>query len=263
MRKAIATFLILASLSASALAAPVYLEDMTWTEIRDRMKGGATTVIVPTGGTEQNGPHIVLGKHNYIVHFTSGEIARKLGNALAAPVVAYVPSGRITPPEGHMRFPGTVSVSETTLAAVLEDAARSLKQHGFKLICFVGDHGGSQGAQQQVADKLNGEWRGAGARVVNVTDYYGNNGSKEWAAERGIQSPDPSAHGGFMDTSEMLQLRPEGVRRDKISQYGENHFLTLGVGGDPREGNADYGRKLLSLKVDAAVAQIQNAESKR
>ncbi len=263
MRKAIATFTILAALSGPAFAAPVYIEDMTWPELRDRMKAGTYTVIIPTGGTEQNGPHIALGKHNFIAEYTSGEIAGKLGNAVAAPVIAYVPEGRINPAEGHMRFPGTISVSDATLAAVLEDAARSFKQHGFRMICFIGDHGGSQAVQQQVADKLTAEWRGAGVRVLNVSNYYGNNGQKEWAADRRIKAVEPSAHAGFMDTSEMMQLRPQAVRANLISKYSENHFLTAGVAGDPSEGNAEYGRKLLSLKVDAAVEQIKHAQSHR
>jgi creatinine amidohydrolase len=80
----------------------VFLEDLTWTEVKDALAGGKTTVIIPTGGTEQNGPHIVLGKHNYLVRYKAGEIARQLGNALVAPVVAYVPEGDINPPTSHM-----------------------------------------------------------------------------------------------------------------------------------------------------------------
>ena len=80
---------------------------------RDTIAAGKTTVIVPTGGTEQNGPHIVLGKHNYLVKYKAGEIAKQLGNALVAPVMAYVPEGEITPPTGHMRFAGTTRCLKT------------------------------------------------------------------------------------------------------------------------------------------------------
>jgi len=109
------TFIIasaLATLSLSPFAqAPdaVFIEELTWTEVRDAIKAGKTTVILPTGGTEQNGPHMVLGKHNFIIKHTSEQIARKLGNALVAPVVAYVPEGDLDPPSGHMRYPGTRS----------------------------------------------------------------------------------------------------------------------------------------------------------
>ena len=87
----------------------VWIEELTWVEVRDAIRAGKTTLIFPTGGTEQNGPHMVLGKHNYIVKHNAGEIAKRLGNALVAPVLGYVPEGRIDPPEGHMRFPGTIS----------------------------------------------------------------------------------------------------------------------------------------------------------
>jgi creatinine amidohydrolase/Fe(II)-dependent formamide hydrolase-like protein len=117
---------------AQGIASSFYLEELTWTEVRERMKSGTDTVIIPTGGTEQNGPHIVLGKHNWIVRHTSGEIARELGNALAAPVLAYVPEGPISPPSGHMAFPGTISVRDESFGMILEDTARSFKAHGFR-----------------------------------------------------------------------------------------------------------------------------------
>lgn len=260
-------FLMIALLGAAAPAfaidfePQVQMEDMTWPEIQLRMKDGATVVIIPTGGTEQNGPHIVTGKHNYIVRFTAGQIARKLGNALVAPVLAYVPEGRISPPEGHMRFPGTVSVSESAFGAVLEDAARSYKQHGFRLICFIGDHGGSKEVQERIADKLNAEWRGQGAQVLQVSDYYSNNGQKEWVAKRLSDIQDPQAHAGLADTAEMLSLRPEGVREDQVAAFTEGHYATLGASGDATGATSEIGRKLLSLKVDAAVEQIRHAEA--
>src|SRR5262245_46961967 len=88
----------------------VFLEQLTWDEVRDSIAAGKTTVIVPTGGTEQNGPHMALGKHNVRVAANADAIARRLGNALVAPVMAYVPEGGIDPPTGHMRFAGTISL---------------------------------------------------------------------------------------------------------------------------------------------------------
>src|SRR5215510_1543390 len=102
--------LALAAASPSAAEAPdtVYLEDLTWTEVRELIRAGKSTVILPTGGTEQNGPYVALGKHNARVRALSERIARALGDALVAPVLAYVPEGRVDPPGGHMRFPGTI-----------------------------------------------------------------------------------------------------------------------------------------------------------
>ena len=141
-------------------------------EVRDAIAAGKTTVIIPTGGTEQNGPHMVLGKHNYLVKYKAGEVAKRLGNALVAPVVAYVPEGDVNPPTGHMRFAGTITLPQDVFAKVLEYAARSLKQHGFLDIALIRDNGGNQAGQQLVAEVLNEEWAGTNVRVHHVTAYY-------------------------------------------------------------------------------------------
>src|SRR5687768_14267501 len=138
-----------ASSQAPSLPQPdsVFLEELTWIEVRDAITGGKTTVIIPTGGTEQNGPHVVLGKHNFLVKYKAGEIAARLGNALVAPVVAYVPEGDVNPPTGHMRYAGTITTPQDVFVKVLEYAARSFKQHGLLDIVLVGDSGGNQEGQ--------------------------------------------------------------------------------------------------------------------
>ena len=152
---AAAAVALVAAVSPRAQTAdPIFLEDMTWPEVRDALQRGRTTVIIPTGGTEQNGPHMVLGKHNFLVKYKAGEVAKRLGDTLVAPVVAYVPEGEINPPTGHMRFPGTITTPQDVYAKVLEFAARSFRQHGFKHIAFLGDSGGNQTGQKMVADEL-------------------------------------------------------------------------------------------------------------
>src|SRR5207302_7245840 len=120
--------LLLAAAQALAQAPQtVFLDELTSSELRDQVRAGRRTIIVPIGGTEQSGPHMALGKHNVRVKVLAERIALALGNALVAPVVAYVPEGGIDPPTGHMRFPGTISVPERAFEAVLESAARSFK----------------------------------------------------------------------------------------------------------------------------------------
>ena len=121
-------------LAGSACAAPavVQIDDMTWTELRDRVQGGATTVLVPIGGTEQSGPHMVLGKHNVRARVLAARIAQRLGNAVVAPVLAYVPEGSITPPAAHMRFTGTISLPDAVFEAVLEATARKIEHINMK-----------------------------------------------------------------------------------------------------------------------------------
>src|SRR5690242_21378904 len=112
--------LLLGIPTAARAVETVFMEELTWTELRDLIHGGKTTIILPIGGTEQNGPHMALGKHNVRVKILSERIARALGTALVAPVVAYVPEGGITPPTGHMRFAGTITTPEDAFEKVLE-----------------------------------------------------------------------------------------------------------------------------------------------
>ncbi len=258
-RTTIATILFcLAYAPAHAANTPatVFLEDMTWMEVKARIEGGATTVIIPTGGTEQNGPHMITGKHNYIVKHTAGEIAKRLKSTLVAPVMAYVPEGRINPPEGHMKFPGTISLSNETFSLVLQDAAMSLKQNGFTLICFVGDSGGNQSAQKEVAKRLNEMWAGTGVRALHVSDYYADNGQERWVRSVGLDTPTMGAHAGLEDTSELMKVKPAGIRDAMRNAYTERDFATTGSSGDSTKAAAQHGQQLLDLKINAAVNQI-------
>ena len=239
---------------------PLHLEELTWTEVQALMARGYRTVIVPTGGVEQNGPHMVLGKHNYIVRHTAGRIARALGNALVAPVVAYVPEGDIAKRAGHMAFPGTISVPAPVFAATLEAAARSFRAHGFTTILLLGDSYGNQPSQHSVAERLNVEWKRAGVRVINVADYYSPaNGQAAWLREIGESDAAIGGHAGIRDTSELLAVHPQGVRTDRMRPHWAPGMARSGVNGDPSPASTERGRILLQLKVDAALRQIRAA----
>jgi creatinine amidohydrolase len=186
----------------------VVLEDLTWTELRDEIGAGKTTIIIPIGGTEQNGPAMALGKHNRRVKLLSERIAVALGNALVAPVIAHVPEGNLSPPSGHMRFPGTITVPEAPFETILEYAARSFKQHGFKDIVFLGDHGGYQANEKNVANKLNREWASSNVRAHAVTQYY-EAGQIDFARilkDQGFTPAEIGTHAGLSDTSLMLAM---------------------------------------------------------
>jgi len=176
-------------------------------------------------------------------------------------VIAHVPEGRISPPEGHMQFAGTLSVSQETFSALLEDTARSMKQHGFTLICLIGEHGGSQDAQQRVANKLTMEWRGDNVRVINVSDYYMNNGQDKWVESMGLKVVNPSAHAGFEDTSELMAIYAGGVIDAQRGPRADHDYRATGAMGDSSLSSAKYGQKLLNLKIEAAIEQIQNASA--
>nr|WP_305907128.1 creatininase family protein [Methylomarinum sp. Ch1-1]MDP4519854.1 creatininase family protein [Methylomarinum sp. Ch1-1] len=245
--------------SAKPLEAPgdVFMEDMTWKEIQKAINSGTNTVLIPTGGTEQNGPHMVLGKHNYIVKYTAGKIAEQLGDTLVAPVLTYVPEGTITPPDEHMRFSGTLSVSDKVFSQTLEFTVRSLKQHGFKTIVFIGDSGGNQPMQALVAAKLNALWQKEDIRVLHIDDYYNNNHQIEYLSNHGFSAKQIGGHAGIRDTSELLAIFPDGVRTFALQDYSQSTFLKTGANGDASKANAILGRYLLKLKIEAAVKQIR------
>jgi creatinine amidohydrolase/Fe(II)-dependent formamide hydrolase-like protein len=254
-----AVMLCAAATRAEAPAAStVMLEDLTWVELRARIRAGATAVIVPTGGTEQNGPHMVLGKHNYIVRYTAEHIARELGGTLVAPVIAYVPEGRIDPPQGHMRFAGTISLPESAFEDLLEAAARSFRAHGFRTIFFLGDSGGNQRAQARVAKRLSRRWRREGVRVVQVGDYYARNGQVDWLRRQGETMKAIGNHAGIRNTSELLAVHPEGVRKPLLAPGALARFRNPGNDGDPSRASAKRGRVLIQLKIDAALKQMRS-----
>jgi creatinine amidohydrolase/Fe(II)-dependent formamide hydrolase-like protein len=233
----------------------VFLEDLTWTEVRDAVAAGTTTIIIPTGGTEQNGPHMVLGKHNYLVRHKAGEVARHLGNALVAPVMAYVPEGDVEPPTGHMRFPGTITTPPEVFEQVLEYAARSLKQHGFLDIALLGDSGGNQASQAAVADRLNQEWVDTTVRVHHLTDYYPGPGDA-WLVEQGEREDDVGSHAGMHDTASFMFLDPSKLRLNEMGPHTRDDGS--GVIGNPARSTAEYGDRILEMQIDAAVRQIQS-----
>jgi creatinine amidohydrolase len=252
--------------SPQVLAAPesVQLDELTWTEVRDALRSGTTTVIIPVGGTEQNGPHMALGKHNFRARALAERIATKLGKTLVAPVVAYVPEGRVSPPAGHMRFPGTLSVPDDALAAVLAGASRSLKQHGFQNIVILGDSGNYQHILADVAQRLNREFAGSATRVHHVSAYY-RAATEEFAQAlraRGITAAQIGTHAALADTSLMLAVDPAQVRPE-LMRVAPGAEASSGVSGEPSQASAVLGRIGTDLIVDKTVQAIRDATSQR
>jgi creatinine amidohydrolase len=260
--RTVAASLALAALmpaGARAAVQPVAIEEMTWTELKARLAAGATTVLVPIGGTEQSGPHMVLGKHNVRARLLADAIARRLGNAVVAPVLAYVPEGSITPPAAHMRFAGTISIPDAAFEAVLEGAARSFKQHGFRDVVLLGDHGGYQKSEERVAARLNREWKKDPAcRVHALLDYYRvtQTAYVDALKQKGYSPAEIGTHAGLADTALSLALDPALVRAERLADAGAAGQRE-GVYGDPRRATAALGEIGVRQIVDTSVAAIQ------
>jgi creatinine amidohydrolase len=139
----------LAQVAQTSQAPPVppnwYIDNLTWPEVRDAIAAGRTTAIIYTGSTEQNGPHMALGKHNFIAHYVAGRIAQVLGDALVYPTFPFAPTGDPVAKTGHMRFPGSVSISPEVYLSVVRQVALSAIAAGFRYVFVMGDHGGGQG----------------------------------------------------------------------------------------------------------------------
>ncbi|TAK99526.1 MAG: creatininase family protein [Aquabacterium sp.] len=249
---------------AQAASSP-YIEDMTSPELQARVTAGSTTVLIPIGGTEQNGPHMVLGKHNVRARVLAGQIAQGLGNAVVAPVIAYVPEGSITPPVAHMRFTGTISLPDAVFEAMLEATARSFKQHGFRDLVFLGDHGGYQKSEERVAAKLNKEWaQDPSCRVLALTDYYRVTQTAYVAdlKKRGFSEAEIGTHAGLADTALTLAIDPKLVRTEALAQAGATGAHN-GVHGDPRRATADLGQIGVHHIVESSLTAIRAAQRAR
>lgn len=246
--------------SLAHAAASVYLEELTTAEVQSALRAGSTTLIVPVGGTEQNGPHMALGKHNARVRSLAGKIAATLGNALVAPVLSYVPEGSIAPPLGHMRFAGTISVPEAAFKSVLAGAARSLRQHGFMDIVLIGDSGNYQTQLREVAAQLNREWAGQPARVHYIADYYRATQTRYPQALRakGLSETQIGVHAGSADTSLLMATEPSLVRPGQFDAAALGAPAN-GVDGDPRASSAALGQLGVDVIVEQAVSAIRKA----
>jgi creatinine amidohydrolase/Fe(II)-dependent formamide hydrolase-like protein len=257
------TLALVAGPVPAASPAPVLLEAMTSPELAARIATGATIAIVPIGGTEQNGPYMTLGKHNARVAALATRIAEALGNAIVAPVIAYVPEGAVSPPQAHMRYAGTLSVPERAFEATLEGAAASLRQHGFRDIVFLGDHGGYQANLARVAARLDKAWAGTPARAHAIPEYYraSSSGYAATLAAKGYTHAEIGTHAGLADTSLTLATAPADVRIEALRAPAPGALP--GVAGDPRRASAALGEAGVDAIVASTVVAIRKAVARR
>jgi creatinine amidohydrolase len=237
----------------------VWIEEMTWMDVRDALAAGKNTVIIPAGGIEPNGPWIALGKHNYIVKPLCEAIARKLGNALCAPVVPFVPEGDIDVKDEFMKTPGTIGVTDATFEGLLTDIARSLKTHGFKTILLIGDHGGDVKGMEAVAAKLQQAWKFAPA-VYYIPEFYKSwDGAVDLLYKKGLGKAGVTdgLHDDPTVTMLMMLTDPHTVRWAERKQIGQAHID--GVSVADKEKALVLGRELLEYRAAVTVQAINKA----
>jgi len=242
----------------------VFIEEMTWMEVRDALMDGMTTAIVATGGVEQNGPYVASGKHNFVLSATTQAIAAELGNALVAPIVKFVPEGSIDPPSGHMRYHATISVRQETFEALLTDIVMSLEAHGFLDIVLIGDSGGNVRGMQNVTAALNEAWADESARVHFIPEYYTEDiySCDFLKEELGIfQQPDNCVatrneyHDDYHYSSIIATTDPERIRARQRIEAGL--FSINEVDLNPLEQTIANGRRLVAYRAEITARAIR------
>jgi len=232
--------------AAGARTPNVEFDMMTWPEVKKAIQAGKTTALVYNGGTEQRGPQNVNGGHTLMARETVREIAVKLGNAIAAPVLPFSPN------RASAELPGTIGLTPELFAAINEQVADELIKTGFKNVVLMGDHGGGQQQLGEVAKKLTAKYAAQGVKVVFCYPT--------------------SSHAGIPDTSEMLYLgsdkgwvRKELVKDalgDPVQPPGEKPApgaprVNNGISGDGRRSTPELGKKIFDMKIEYAVKQIK------
>ncbi len=236
----------------------VWIEELTWMEVRDLMKAGKKTVIIATGGVEQNGPYLATGKHNYVLRATCPAIAKKLGNALCAPIVPFVPEGDVNPPTGMMNYPGTISLTEGTYRLLLTEIASSLAQHGFEHIILIGDSGGNQEGMKAVAEELSAKWASGKTRIHFIPEYYDYPGTYKWADQTfGWVEKVEGIHDDPTITTIMMTVDPNLVRIREREAKGKATINTIPL--LPVEKAVEAGRKIVEHRADVTVEAIRKA----
>ncbi|WP_439102129.1 creatininase family protein [Congregibacter sp.] len=238
-----------------------WLEELTWMEVRDLVASGHTTVIIPTGGIEENGPFLATGKHNVILEGSCPAIASRLKNALCAPIVKFVPEGRIDPPTGSMRFAGTISLSADTYEALLTDIATSLKQSGFTDIVMIGDSGGNQEGMKNVAAALNERFEKTPTRFHFIEAFYNPGWEATENYTRDVLGIDETQKDGHHDdiwvTAMMMATDPAQVRFDERVSAGLASIN--GVPITPLQDAVALGERMIAFRAAMTADAIRDA----
>ena len=258
--------------TATAKNDVVEFEMMTWPEVKAAMAAGKTTALFYTGGTEQRGPQNVNGGHTLMGRAIVRTIAKRLGNAIAMPVLPY------TPNNASADLPGTIGLTPELLGAILERVTDQAMATGFKNVVLMGDHGGGQPATYaDVAKKMDAKYAPDGRHVFFCDEVYAKaqGDFDKWLQQHRYPS---SSHAGIPDTSTMLYLGgdkgwvrkelvatalgdpvpPPGERgRGRATDPNAPPRKNNGITGDARRSTAALGKMAFDIKIDYAVRQIQ------
>jgi creatinine amidohydrolase/Fe(II)-dependent formamide hydrolase-like protein len=255
MKTVIALVVVLSASVASAQTKSVFIEELTWPEIREAQAAGKTSAVIVAGGIEQNGHHMALAKHNVIARYVGGQIAEKLGNALVYPVVPFSMAGDPIEKTGHMRLPGTISLPSEVFLGVVRGVALSAISAGFKNVYVLGDHGGGQSELRLAAETLDADWRAKGVHVYYLTNTGAAQKVNAYLSEKKVA---PGGHAGVAESAQVMFLdQARLIRKDKFAVAAAGPETATGTNGDPALATVEMGRVFLDMKATDAVEQIR------
>lgn len=252
-----------------AMAAPrpieamesLWIEELTWMELRDAIEAGNTTALVLTGGVESNGPHLASGKHNYSNRLMGPSVAAALGNTLIAPLVTLEPGN---PSRDVM--PGNTGpmVSQETYIAWLTDIGDSLRSMGFTEVYYLGDSGGNLRGMQAAADALNERYGGEPTVFHHVPEFYNHTRVRQYIQEElGIpeemeyqaSSGSDGIHEELSIDAIMSVIDPASIRYDQRVAAGRASIN--GISLEPLEETQELGRKIIEFRTRITVDAIE------
>ena len=238
----------------------LWIEELTWMEIRDAIREGSTTVLVLTGGVESNGPHLASGKHNYSNKLMGESVANALGGTLIAPLVTLEPGN----PSGPVTIGNTgPMVSQETYIAWLTDMGDSLRGMGFTQVYFLGDSGGNRRGIQAAADALNDRYEGDPTDFHHVPEFYNHDKVRQYIQETlGIpeemeyqaSSGSDGIHEELSITSIMSVIDPTSIRFDQ--RVEADRASINGISLLPLSETQSLGRMLIGYRTRLTVDAI-------
>jgi creatinine amidohydrolase len=241
----------------------VWIEDLTQPEFRDMIAAGYTTVLILTGGVEDNSANLAMGKHNINNKLHGEMIARKMGKTLVAPLVTLEPGNA-----GDAIRPGRAGpmLTQATYRMVLFDMGNYLRSMGFKEIYYIGDSGGNTGGMRFAADSLTRLYAGNAQPVYfkHIAEYYNHTSHVQPFIQNELKIPEQIRIGASQGSSGLHEelgidatlalADPQAIRFQQRVKAGQAEIN--GIKFESLTWLQDIGRKVVDLRVKTTIDAI-------
>ena len=221
----------------------------------------ATTVaVLPVAATEQHGPHLPLSVDQTLV---DGVVAAALPQLDAALPVLFLPTQQVGYSPEHARFPGTLTLSSATIASSWIELGQCVANSGLKKLLLLNSHGG----QVSVMDIVGRELRTRCDLIVYSCSWWNLPLGDSVNGLFSAQEHRFGVHGGEIETSMMLALRPQSVRMDlardfkSTAQERSAQYPILGNGSSARLGWQMQDYNPAGAAGNAAAATAEKGEA--